>query len=216
MAMTASVGPSSARAWFDRAARGVVAVSDHIDLGGLDVPALGEWSMRDLLGHTSRAFLTIEAYLDAAPTPGAPTLTGPEDYVAAALGPAGAAGHAGAVTQRGRDAGAALGDDPIAAFAAIADRVVPLVAETPDDAVVATPFGVLTLAAYLPTRAFELTVHGLDLAAAIGVPPGPELLASTKDALLLAVAVAVTSGRGATALAALTGRADLTGAPIIG
>ena len=28
-----------------------------------EAPGLGEWSVRDLVGHTSRSFLTVEAYL---------------------------------------------------------------------------------------------------------------------------------------------------------
>lgn len=50
---------------FDNAARWFLEVSacaaDHYDHRGL-----GEWSVRDLLGHTSRSLSTVETYLDAA------------------------------------------------------------------------------------------------------------------------------------------------------
>lgn len=45
-----------AAAWFVRS----TACGD----GKWDEQALGEWTVRDLVGHTSRALLTIEAYLD--------------------------------------------------------------------------------------------------------------------------------------------------------
>jgi len=45
---------------------------------------------------------------------------------------------------------------------------------------VATPVGGMTLRVYLPTRAFELTVHGLDLVRALTgrgqLPPGFSVL----------------------------------------
>ena len=77
-------------------------------------PGLGEWTVRDLVGHTSRSFLTVEAYLQKPADSVAVESTA--DYFRAtrelAAGPD--------VAQRGRDAGAALGDDPAAAVAAIA------------------------------------------------------------------------------------------------
>src|SRR5919206_3859297 len=77
-------------------------------------PGLGEWDVRALVGHTSRSLLTVEAYL-ARPA-AAVELTSPGDYVRAtrvvAADPA--------VAARGRDAGAALGDDPAAAVAGVA------------------------------------------------------------------------------------------------
>src|SRR5438270_4808920 len=81
-----------------------------------DEPGLGEWDVRALVGHTSRALLTVETYL-ARPA-AAVEVDSAVDYLDAgrrvATGPA--------VAQRGRDAGAALGDDPAAAVAAIVER----------------------------------------------------------------------------------------------
>src|SRR6187455_1550147 len=68
-----------------------------------DRAALGEWDVRALVGHTSRAFLTVEAYLGR---PAAVVELGsPVDYYRAA----GAIAGGPDVAQRGRDAGTALG-----------------------------------------------------------------------------------------------------------
>ncbi len=86
-----------------------------------------------------------------------------------------------AVAQRGRDAGQALGDDPVAAVAQIASRVLPLVAGLDGTELLTTIAGGMRIADYLPTRVFELVVHTADLAVALGVPaeppPGPAALA---------------------------------------
>jgi hypothetical protein len=60
----------------------------------------------------------------------------------------------------------------------------------------------------LPTRTFELAVHGLDIARAVDisyVPPAEVL----EEATVLAVRIAVDEGHGETVLLALTGRAEL-------
>lgn len=64
------------------------------------------------------------------------------------------------------------------------------------------------LFAYLPTRIFELAVHGLDIAHATGIDfamPEDVLRAATT----LAARIAVTMGHGDTVLLALTGRRSL-------
>src|SRR3954465_4828072 len=95
--------------WFVRAAS---AVDDRWDL-----PALGEWDVRALVGHTSRSFVTVEAYL--AQPAAVVEVASAADYFRAtraiAAGPA--------IAARGRDAGAALGEDPVAAVAEITARV---------------------------------------------------------------------------------------------
>ncbi|MGP5080414.1 mycothiol maleylpyruvate isomerase [Corynebacterium variabile] len=125
--------------------------------------------MRALLGHTCRAFLTVENYLAAA-TAATPTgeLPTPEDYFRATRA---RLADPTAVMLRGRDAGQALGQHPQQTAAEIADRVTRLVTVTPADAPVSTPVGRMRLRAYLPTRAFELTVHGL--VRALGLPDDP-------------------------------------------
>lgn len=177
-----------------------------------DRPGLGEWTVRDLVGHASRSLTTIETYLAAASgSPVAITIQDPVEYLQGARQMT--AADPAAIAQRGRDAGAALGADPEARRAmvqALAERVVALVAATPDDAPVAMPFGGALLIAYLPTRTFELTVHTLDLLAALGNRAVPEGLAEPVAACLqLAVAAAGHGSGAAPLLLALTGRRAL-------
>ena len=91
---------------------------------------------------------------------------------------------------------------------ALVDRVLPLV-EREDDPLVTTVLGGMRLSNYLPTRSFELVVHGLDIARAAELPePGypPELVT---EVLQVAAAAAVLGGRGTELLLALTGRDTL-------
>lgn len=165
--------------------------------------ALGDWTVRDLVGHTSRALLTVEGYLDR--PVGAAVLGAPVDYLLAALA---SIADPAAVAQRGRDAGAALGADPAAAVVEIADRVTARVKGTAPDALVATPVGGMHLAQYLPTRTFELTVHTCDLATALGrTLVVPE--AAAAESLALAGALAARSGLAGPLLLAATGRTGL-------
>lgn len=192
-----------ARSWFEDAALGFRVVVGGIGTPQLSHPGLGEWDVRSLLGHTTRAFLTIESYLDGVGA--GPTLDGAVAYYRAA---ANGLADPAQVTERGRAAGVALGEDPVAAAVQIADRVVELVALAPDDAPVATPVGTMTLATYLPSRAFELSVHGLDLARATEQDVPAALLACAAGAAELCVALASPDDSVAVLLA-LTGRAPL-------
>jgi uncharacterized protein (TIGR03083 family) len=169
-------------------------------------PGLGVWTVRDLGGHASRALVTVENYLDPGTTAREPTLSGPLDYFRAA---AGGLADADAVAERGRQAGAALGDDPHATVAALAERVLALVDRSPDDALVTSPVSTSTLLAYLPTRTFELAVHTLDLAAATGVAVPPALAGPLHASLQLAVDLADQRGSSPDVLLALTGRRQL-------
>ncbi|MEJ7630001.1 MAG: maleylpyruvate isomerase N-terminal domain-containing protein [Nocardioidaceae bacterium] len=171
---------------------------------GWDEPGLGVWSVRDLVGHTSRSLTTIETYLGV-PSPGEP-LDGPVDYFRRARV---ALADPDAVAQRGRDAGAALGDDPAARVAELADRVTALVDASPGDESVGTPLGTMTLAGYLPTRVFELTVHGIDLARALDVDPPVTLGPGIGLSCALAGGLAADSPDAVAVLMALTGRTEL-------
>lgn len=170
--------------------------------GRWDEPGLGEWSVRDLVGHGSRSLVTVETYLDA--EPGEVTLPTAASYLGSIRGPASAPG----VAERGRAAGRAMGEDPAGFLAELDARVQAKVAAAPDDAFVGTPFGGMRLLDYLPTRTFELVVHGADLAAALAVPADPPTT-SLRSALRLVAEVVADGGQGPDVLLALTGRRGL-------
>ena len=175
----------------------------RVPLSAYDGPGLGDWDLRALVGHTSRALLTVQTYLDR-PAAVAEVESAAE-YVVKAVG---VSTDPGAVLDRGRAAGAALGDDPAAFVRTLGADVVAKVAGFDLDYVLETIAGAMRLGDYLPTRTFELVVHGLDVARATGTDPAypDEVLA---DAASLAAQVAVRTGRGPDLLLALTGRAPL-------
>jgi hypothetical protein len=167
-----------------------------------DEPGLGEWDVRALVGHTSRALLTVEAYL-ATPAAAVDVESAVDYYLATNV-----IGAGSGVAQRGRDAGRALGSDPVAAVAEIAARVLPLVDGLAGEELPTTIAGGMRLSDYLPTRIVELTVHTADLATALGlaVEP-PELPASLTLGLISDLAVA--EGRAGPLILAATGRGGL-------
>jgi hypothetical protein len=185
---------ADAARWF---VRSVALVGDR-----WDVPGLGEWDVRALVGHTSRSLLTVEEYL-ARPA-AAVDVSSAADYFratrAVAAGPA--------VAARGRDAGAALGADPAVAVAEIAVRVLPLVESRDGDEPVTTVAGGMRLRDYLPTRTFELTVHTADLTSALSVPADVPATAATQ-ALRIVADLAVADGLAGPLLLAATGRPGL-------
>jgi uncharacterized protein (TIGR03083 family) len=163
-----------------------------------DSPGLGEWSVRDLVGHTSRALVTVTTYLAQ-----------PGDQVeladSVAYFQAAPAADPAAIARRGREAGAALGPDPAAAVHQQLARALAAVAAASPTTIVGTPFGGIRALDYLPTRTFELTVHSLDLRNACQlsaeVPEGP-----LQASLDLAARLALRSGKAAQLLLLATGR----------
>lgn len=183
----------------DRFLQLVAAVPD----GGWDTPGLGDWTVRELVGHTGRAFLTVRDYL-AAPAAEADL---PDAVTYFATGLSGPGVHE-RVAERGREAGRTLGDDPLGTVTAWATEALDAVAAAPDGAVLGTSFGGIRLVDYLPTRVFELVVHGLDLARALGLPaamPAAPLALTTH----LVADLALAQGHGEELVLALTGRAPL-------
>ncbi len=166
-------------------------------------PGLGEWTVRDLVGHTSRSLVTVIEYL-ARPVAEEVVRSAPAYYTAIAAADL----DADAVTERGRRAARDLGDDPGARFRALADEAVRVAEATDPELVVHTIAGGMRVAAYLPTRTFELCVHGLDIAAATGVavdlPPR-----AIEEVCALGAAVAAQRGLGPDLLLAMTGRRGL-------
>jgi uncharacterized protein (TIGR03083 family) len=162
-------------------------------------PGLGEWDVRALVGHTSRSFLTVETYL-ARPA-ATVEVASPADYYAATR----AAAASPAVAARGRDAGEALGAAPAAAVHEIAARVLARLGTCDGTELLTTIAGGMRLVDYLPTRTFELVVHGLDLARALGQPLDVPALPAA-EALTLVSELAVTGGQAGPLLLAATGR----------
>ena len=191
-----------ARHSFEQATAFFVATVARVGPELWEQPGLGEWSIRDLVGHTSRAMRVVEVYL----AQGAELVEvhSPVEYFLRVR----ASGRAAQVAQRGREAGAALGSDPPGAVREMAARVLGVVARADVRQLVGAPFGGMTLGAYLPTRTFELVVHTLDLAAAINAPAEPPAEALA-EALEIAAGLALHSGQGGEVLLALTGRRPL-------
>src|SRR4029453_577680 len=79
----------------------------RVDDAQWEQPGLGEWTVRDLVGHTSRALLTVEAYVDK--PAGQVEVERPVDYFLRAKA---SLADPAAVAARGREAGQALGADP--------------------------------------------------------------------------------------------------------
>jgi hypothetical protein len=110
-----------------------------------------------------------------------------------------------AIEARRRRAEETLRVDPARAVHEIAVRVVPQVQAAADDALVRTIIGGIRFIDYLPSRVCELTVHTLDLAAALACEViVPESVATVT--LHLLTALAVRSGQAAPLVLAATGR----------
>lgn len=168
-------------------------------------PGLGSWDVRALVGHTCRALTTLTRYLDEPPV-AEETCANPGRYFVLAA----ESTTPQEVEARGVAAGADLGDDPAAAVRAALDGARATLARypLPEDPVVRTVAGGMRLSAYLPTRTFELAVHGLDLTVACGLDrrPPDHVLA---DAGRTAMQLADERGRAPEVLRALTGRGGL-------
>ena len=192
------------RPFFASAARWFSALVNLVPATAWHQPGLGEWDLRALIGHTSRSLITVDTYLDR-PTEQIAVATSWDYYRAASDL---AAASPDAVVERGRQAGAALGDQPAQTIADLVDRVLARV-QTAGDPVIETIVGGMRFSDYLPTRTFELVVHGHDIAAALDLDPPPLDADTLAAALDLAGRIAIAAGSGATLLRALTGRTAL-------
>lgn len=194
---------SSAVSDFSAAATAVSEAIAHVPQHLWDGPGLGDWSLRDLVGHTSRSLVTVIDYL-ARPVAEEVVPSAPAYFTAVSAGTLGGA----AVIERGRQAGRDLGPDPGSRFSRLVDEAVQVAERTHPDLVVHTIVGGMRAGAYLPTRTFELCVHGLDIAAATGVTL--DLPSSAvEEACALAAVTAAQRGLGPSLLLAMTGRRGL-------
>ncbi len=186
---------------YEEIVRYFVSMVDQIPESRWGDHGLGEWSLRDLVGHASRAMLTVDMYTNK---PSQKSVTG-YNVTATNNDPNEVAKS---VVERGREAGKALGEEPSVAVREIAERVLAKLPTVPDDFPVETPFGTVLFGDYLPTRVLELTIHSLDIARAAGLEvTAPERpMVETLDTL---GRTAVRRGNGPTVALALTGRAPL-------
>jgi len=193
------------RVVFGSAARYFASLVRLVPDDAWSAPGLGEWSVRDLVGHASRSLITVSGYLQ---TPAAhEDVTDAAGYYVRIADYAASAGAA-AIVERGRQAGRDLGQDPAAAVDGLVERALRDVEDACDPLIEVIGGLGLRLSTYLPTRTFELAVHGLDIASAVGVthPPPVEVQA---ESAALAARIGVALGRGPALLFALTGRAAL-------
>jgi uncharacterized protein (TIGR03083 family) len=189
---------------FERSARAFIDLVRAVPTDAWDGPGLGQWSLRSLVGHTTRAILTVEQYLHLE-QPDEVNVPDAEAYYSLI---AKRIGDPDAVLARGVAAGEWLGDDPVHRITDALGRATTALELAGADHVV--PIGGLgiPLSEYLRTRVFELVVHSADVARAIGVVSGmPE--DAVRDSLLLAASTAFAQGTGDDVLAALTGRGEL-------
>ncbi|WP_233213651.1 maleylpyruvate isomerase family mycothiol-dependent enzyme [Mycobacterium hubeiense] len=190
---------------FASAARSFAALVREIPDSRWDGPGLGEWDLRSLVGHTSRSLITVSSYLQTSAS--REDIATPQEYYVRVTGSALGLDPAD-VVQRGRQAGRDLGDDPAATIDGLVARALGDV-EAADDPLIEVIGGLgIRLSTYLPTRVFELAVHGLDIARATGLDFAlpDEVL---DEAVTLAARIGVALGKGETVLLALTGREAL-------
>jgi uncharacterized protein (TIGR03083 family) len=190
---------------FASAAHSFAELVHEIPGDGWEGPGLGEWDLRALVGHASRSLITVSTYLQQPAD--AEDITTPQEYYAR-VNPAALGMAPEGVVERGRQAGRDLGEDPAATVDELVSRVLDELAGAGNPLITVIGGAGIRLHTYLPTRTFELAVHGLDIARAVGI-----LLTLPADvleaAMVLAARIAVLEGHGETVLLALTGRGEL-------
>ncbi len=186
---------------FRRAGDHAVSLVAQVAAHDWERPALGTWTVRMLVGHISRSFVTVIEY-SARPADERDIPSAADYYLATATFT-----DTEAIRGRAEQAALALGDRPLEALRDLRDRAVTLLGSV-GDPLIHTIAGGMRLSDYLPTRIFELAVHSADLALAIGQPatlPGDV----AQSALDLAAGIAGLRGDAAAVLLALTGRVPL-------
>jgi uncharacterized protein (TIGR03083 family) len=190
---------------FATAARSFAALVHELPADCWDGPGLGEWDLRSLVGHASRSLITVSTYLKT--TADREDVTSAHDYYVKIQDYASNVGAAD-IVERGRQAGRDLGEDPAATIDGLLAQVLSEL-DSAGDPLIAVIGGLgIRLSNYLPTRTFELAVHGLDIARAVDISYAPpvEVL---EEAAVLAARIAAAEGHGSTVLLALTGRSEL-------
>jgi hypothetical protein len=212
------------RRTFRTAAVSFVDLVSRLPADRWDGPGLGDWTLRELVGHAASSALrqvpavltvpaggpTVRSAVPVPERPAVPAVGSPEGYFALARTvPVDLHTAAQAASARdARETARLLGDDPATTVGELAARATQALAAAIDEDVVVTPAGAMRVRDWIPTRTFELVVHGLDAAAAAGVPVDFPADAVT-EATALAARIAAAVGDGPTVLRAVTGRAPL-------
>ncbi len=175
----------------------------------LDGPGLGTWNLRSLIGHTSRAMSTVVTYLDR-PADAVTCEDAVAYYVWVATGPDVNA----EIARRGVEEGVALTthEKVRVKFAKRGRAVRKALDAVPldSDPIISTLAGGMYLSEYLPTRTFELIVHGFDIARAADIPFAPHP-GAVADTAALAARVGCALGHAEVLIPALTGRTKWAG-----
>jgi uncharacterized protein (TIGR03083 family) len=158
--------PSDVRDAFRASAEWFVAVVDDVGSDGWERPALGEWNVRELVGHTSRNCLLITDYLDVGST--GQVVVGPFAFWNAVLSKERSAVHA-SIAEQAAEQALSLGPDVAASMRELIERTIQLVDRASDTAALRFgSAGTLALIDLLPSRVVEFVGHGLDICHAIG------------------------------------------------
>jgi uncharacterized protein (TIGR03083 family) len=190
---------------FASAARAFADLVRTIPDSAWDGPGLGDWDLRSLVGHASRSLITVSTYLQHPAD--REDVTSAADYYAQIREYASKAGTE-AINERGRQAGRDLGEDPVAAIDTLVQQVLGELDGVGDPLIEVIGGLGIRLSNYLPTRVFELAVHGLDIGRAAGIDvtlPSDVLM----EATVLAARIGVILGVGQPVLLSLTGRTAL-------
>lgn len=156
------------RGAFSAAGQGFVSLVEGLEPADYVARGTEEWSVLELVAHTSRAYLATEAVVAAPVDPSSRRLDSAAAYFRAALS---VEGVHGGISQRAREAAESMRGDPVGFVRAAAARVGDLVARTPDDREVQHFCGRLRFGDYLTTRVMELVLHSVDLQLALGREP---------------------------------------------
>ena len=167
---------------------------------------MGDWDLRSLVGHASRSLTTVSTYLQT--TAEREDVATPHGYYAM-VNPAALGIDPAAIVERGRQAGEGPRRRPGGGRRTAWSSACLRDLDGVDNRLIKVIGGRgIRLFTYLPTRIFELAVHGLDIAGAVGISLElpDDVLA---EAVMLAGRIAAAAGHGETVLLALTGRTVL-------
>jgi uncharacterized protein (TIGR03083 family) len=144
-----------------------------------------DWSLEVLLAHLVRGVDRLRAYLSEGFPDEPPSIGWLSYWTTIAV-----VADSASITERARTFAGQVNNRAVSkVWTDVHQRALQVVHAAPPDRGVPTPFGVLRLDHYLPTRVVEVTVHGLDLRHALGleevVTPGAlEVTANVLDNLL--------------------------------